>query len=468
MNRVIFRCFVIVLALLLVERSAHGQRQANSEALAQRWTRAAADATAELTGAAGRRDQRRREALAALSQTDQFFASHGDRGQAWRNYLQLDRCREIISSPSIVRKDIAQLQALYAGSHPGLELSAVMDLRNALDALRRSLDEGSEDEFASECRRVADMLSRGELMDRRSRRELADALSWFFERSYLESLVRETQQLTSSSNMVVQVRTRALQAFVGPQPPEPVDIRENYDGMSVTGNGTAYTYVDVHLVPSNDVGRLQLVGHTLLETATRGRQGPVTVRSAAGTQLESVTPVVFDAAGFRASPTQSSGCANTRITGICTTLPGPLDRLAKRIARKRFRESRETINGRTARQASEDLSKRFDEEVAELIAEGQQDYENQLMRPLQRQGLWPAQTHVSSTSATLLIDATSARGAQLSATTPAPLSTTQSTSQCGCTSPCWKTRSKRCLPVEQCPTLRSVAWSRALGGQPRA
>ena len=127
MNRVIFRGVVIVLALV-VQRSAHGQRQANFEVLAQRWTQAVADAAAELTGAADRRDQRRREALASLSQTERFFASHGDRGQAWRNYLQLDRCRQIVSSSPIVRKDLAQLRALYAGSHPGLELSAVMDL----------------------------------------------------------------------------------------------------------------------------------------------------------------------------------------------------------------------------------------------------------------------------------------------------------------------------------------------------
>jgi hypothetical protein len=58
--------------------------------------------------------------------------------------------------------------------------------------------------------------------------------------------------------------------------------------------------------------------------------------------------------------------------------------------------------------------------LAELIAEGQDDYENQLVRPLQRQGLWPSQTRVSSTAESLLIDATSADGAQLSATTPAP------------------------------------------------
>lgn len=424
LSRVIVPGVAVVLALL-VEQTAHGQTahggsQAELEALAQRWRQAAADAATALTGAADRLEQRRRDALAALSRTEQFFASHGDRGQAWRSYLQLDRCREIVTSPRIARTELAQLADNYVGSAPGLELSAVIELRQALSALGRSLEEASADEVASECRRVADLLSGGALLDRHRRRELADALSWFFARSYLESLVGETRRLTSSPNLVVQLRTPALQAFVGPQPPEPIDIRENYDGMTVTGNGTAYTYVDVRLVPSRDVGRLELLGHTRLETATRGRQGPVTVRSAAGTQLESVTPVVFDAAGFRASPTQSTGCADTRITGICTTLPGPLDRLAKRIAKKRFRESRGEINGRTARQASADLSKRFDEEVAELISEGQQDYENELMRPLQRQGLWPAQTHVSSTSAALLIDATSADGAQLSATTAAP------------------------------------------------
>ncbi|MCA9235689.1 MAG: hypothetical protein KDA44_09460, partial [Planctomycetales bacterium] len=87
---------------------------------------------------------------------------------------------------------------------------------------------------------------------------------------------------------------------------------------------------------------------------------------------------------------------------------------------KRFRESRGDINGRTAREASQDLNDRFDEEVADLLNDGQRDYENQLMRPLQRQGLWPAETHVSSTSAALLVKATSAGGNQLGATSAAP------------------------------------------------
>ncbi|MCA9235242.1 MAG: hypothetical protein KDA44_07210, partial [Planctomycetales bacterium] len=348
----------------------------------QRWIQAAADADAELTRAADRRQERRRDALAALTQTEKFFASHGDRGRAWRNYLQLDRCREIIGAPSISREELAQLGAVYVGSHPGLELPAVANLRNALDALRRSLADASADEYADACRRVAELLARGDLADRRNRRELADALAWCYERGCFESLVSETRQLTSSSNLIVRLQTRALQAFVGPQPPEPVDIRETYDGMIVTGSGTAYSNVDVRLVLGRDAGRLELVGRTRLETATRGRQGPVVVRSAAETHLESVTPVEFDAAGFRADPTRSSGCADTRITGICTTLPGPLDRLAKKVAKKRFRESRGDINGRTAREASQDLNDRFDEEVADLLNDGQRDYENQLMRPL--------------------------------------------------------------------------------------
>ena len=307
----------------------------------------------------------------AAQQLEQWLAPQGANGEAWLRYLQWDRLRAELrggGDPDLEQLD--QVAARLAADHVGLELAR---FRNLHVAVHR----------------------------------------------YAEAI--RHRQRGSLPNF----RITLSQPVVSTSTEEEIDdaspVTDNILGTAIYGDGRTRGTARMHFVASDEHGALELRLAAKLTTDTTGYNGPVRIYSAGQTWISARKRVHIDATGIRAAPATASATNKIRTKGISSKFRCRLlDGLVRRVAWKRLRKQKSLSDHIAAQHAARDFKQQLDDELAEMLAKANADFQQEIRQPLLDGEAFPRLLQVSTTADQLQVAILQATGEQLGAPAGSP------------------------------------------------
>lgn len=334
------------------------------------------------------------EARARLEELDQWLKGQGANGAAWDRYLRLTEVlREARRGLEGELEVLVDAQGEFYDTYAGLEMAPFVRAREALRraartriAMRTPVEQ-AEEEWASRIEQLR--ASQARIDDPLARRELASAVAWLERHRQSSPLAEDAARRSSSPNLITHVRNELLARLLDQPEPEPTEVSDCILETAIRGHGVATTRVTPCAVTSEG-GRatIDLLFDVEVDTRTIGYNGPVRIYSNGHTSLQARKRIVLTAERFWSEPTSAWGDTDSTTTGLATKFrsQGLLDRVVKKVARKRIARDGDKANAIAAEHAARDLEERLDEEIAAELAEARRDFESDVTTSLERVG----------------------------------------------------------------------------------
>ena len=394
--------------------------------LALRWAGQAEGAQANVASISDSQVQRAKVAVVeAANELDQFL-DRGDykRASGWRSFLKWDDLQAQLRSkvPDIGALESVSLK-LFDG-HRGLELPAFAKVREALQNYVRLLNlqqaPTARQQLAQQFQLVAaDLRQFNAAPSTKAAHDLAHRLHVMQQLGQLQHLAQQLFAQFQHPN----VRLRLSEPLIARGVSRPVDetgpVDEMILGTHVTGTGRTVGQTTAELVPHSEVAMIaiRMTGHT--QTHTIGRQDPVAIFSRGVTSIDAHKLLLLEPDVIRTLAAEARCEADNQIYRIQSNRRFGA-KLIEKIAWKRAAQQLPSAEREGAARAELRVERRFDEQVAGLVAKGNDTLQSKLRAPLERRGLIPHSARFSSTDSHLFAQATQAGAAQLGAMSPPP------------------------------------------------
>ena len=316
---------------------------------------------------------------------------------AWKTYLLWSDLQQAIDASvgtdvvelAEARNRLLPIYSRLANDEAGLERDEVQSLRIAV---RRHV------------RQINALLVRRGSQEAKARRERLDALvtqnRWTAaaQSEYHEHLrwlddhlqpPPSRQVLSHFSNLTASISAGFIRQSTATPVSDPTDVNECIVGTRVIGTGVTSGVGWLEPTASNDGAKLVARFQGTLNSDTVGYNGPVRIYSDGQTQLTGTALLQLDDQGLRQLSEHVDASADSQTKGISTRFRGLLDKIVKRVARKKAAESKSQANWESSYKARQSFSGRFATDIAEQVAEGDGSFQRYLRMPLLRRDLIP-------------------------------------------------------------------------------
>lgn len=370
--------------------------------------------------------QQRRDAARTALHGAQAMLQYAGSGPAWRDYLLWDSLEDAISETAVDESTIEAVTAsMYrlAGLHDGIERSELIRLRDRLVDLRRGLvlalrqqrsaermaqyemdlqqfpddpilqaerPETLEQQYQQRRDALAEMASRlASAPATVDMRQLAAEVDWFRTHEQLTDLLATLSMRHGRSNVHVDVSATALATLTARQVYEVEPIRETQDKAVITGQAVITGVATMRPVSGQAAGQCEVRFEGTVESTMNGRQGPVSFVLRGDTALTAQKTVIFADDRFSVLQGSAQAHSNLRTEQVCSKFRGGIGKLVRRIAGNEIAKEQPQARHDLSQRSRDSFLKRFDEDIAEEIAEARGDFEIEVKRSLLRLNLQP-------------------------------------------------------------------------------
>ena len=190
----------------------------------------------------------------------------------------------------------------------------------------------------------------------------------------------------------------------------------------VTGVSQINSKFDIDLKPANDRWVLKLKANGRVETDSVGKQGVVSVRTAASAKFDASSHIEVTKRGLYVGDADAKVRSSTRLRGVETAYDGwPLvGPLVRSIAEERYRDMAPQANRLANREARARIESEMDARIENRVDETAVALSEMVLGPLGRLQLDPCVTDMQTTEQRLLARYRVAGDWQLGAFTPRP------------------------------------------------
>ena len=345
----------------------------------------------------------RQRLLAAIVQLGRYLDSGGANGRNWKRYLLWDQMQGQLRSPTPDLAELDRVYRRYRADHSGLELpvwrNVSLALRAYLDLAEERADSKAPQGFDSHLGRLADRLEAfAKSGDSEELEHAATALGWLERRRQAVSLVREIRQRLSQPNLYVALSQELISSGAARDVDETEPVRDVILGTQISGSGRTVGRVLVKLIPNANSALLETVLEGVNYAQTVGANGPARIGSTSRTRLLGRQRMSLDAQGFQAMPPTSVASAQSQINGVWSTKHGLVDRLIRRIARKRIPRQKQQSETIASRHAEQRLNRRLAAELNRELIPSNANYLEKFRHPLVRLGEFPERFEFSTST----------------------------------------------------------------------
>ncbi|MHB1035671.1 MAG: hypothetical protein ACYC35_12450 [Pirellulales bacterium] len=364
--------------------------------------------------------------VAALARLDQYLATGGARGVAWKEFLtfpelaaQLDRAAK--PDPAVLER----IGQRYASWQFGLELPHFVEVRQAIqsyaDRIRAANRPSAKAEFESDLESLAARLETYAKNPAAPDAAAIGAVLGRLERDgQTPSLVAAVRAHLCRPNLFVVVSNDIVGAGVAAPTEETAPVEDVILGTRIAGTGRTTGFRRVELVPDADRAIFDILFDLTTASDTVGRNGPVQIDSGGITRLAARKRMLFDQEGLRALNASSAAVTNTQVRGVSPVRDGIGSRLVQRVAWNRVCQEKAQAEQIAAQHAEWRANERIDRDAAEMLAKTNKGYAERVRNPLVRRGGFPSQFRCSTSRDQLQLALLEAGPFQSAATSAPP------------------------------------------------
>ena len=225
-----------------------------------------------------------------------------------------------------------------------------------------------------------------------------------------------------NANVRVAVSERFMERMIPAIGPTRKAVNTQMMGARVSGVSQIQSDFDIDLEPASDRWLLALKANGRVETDSVGRQGVVSVRTAASAKFDAASHIEVTKRGLYLGDAEAMVKGSTRLRGVETAYDGwPLvGTLVRSIAEERFRGMAPQANRIANREARVQIESEMDAQIETRVDEAAGALTEMVLGPLGRLQLDPCVTDMQTTEHRLLARYRVAGDWQLGAFTPRP------------------------------------------------
>ncbi|MAI71129.1 MAG: hypothetical protein CMM01_09480 [Rhodopirellula sp.] len=368
-------------------------------------------------------DAAKAELLGKVAAVESYFQRDNDEdnSEAWLQSLSLGPLKKAIQSSaadSAVLLEAKNLRDRLIGMTPGLELSAIRQLREAALHLSQAISFSS-----TKGKRVVSTLSALKKMISEVTAPLTTdqfAQINFFVGTIASSgqgdeLVHAFREVFGKPNVAVLVGTPLLQKAVDRELTRQEPVRQTILGTRIVGTATMTGAVTAKLLPSTDSAKIELGFKAKFNSSNTGYNGPVRLMTTGTGDIDLVRTLNIDSSGFHLSGNKTDVELNTNIDAICHKME-----LVRKLAWKAARRQKPKADCIATQRLKQQVSRQFEEEASNLDIGSQSAFLADGETAFQRLSLTTPIHEWSSTEQMLAIDALFRAGHQLGSVDPRP------------------------------------------------
>jgi hypothetical protein len=190
-------------------------------------------------------------------------------------------------------------------------------------------------------------------------------------------------------NFIVELSRDFVSAAAHTAKSEPEIVQEVILGAQVSGSGQSFGVASVEFIPDDHVARMELVVNGYAITDTRADKDPVRVYNSALTKFQARKPVCLTRDGLTSDFTYSASHADIHLDGIETRYSGLVDSVVKRVALRIYKRDQDKSRVISEFLASRKTNCKVDHEANEQLEKGNRDYQEKMIKPLQKRNILP-------------------------------------------------------------------------------
>ena len=225
-----------------------------------------------------------------------------------------------------------------------------------------------------------------------------------------------------NANVRLAVSERFMERMIPALETTRMPVNTRVMGARVSGVSNIESDLDIDLKPANDRWLLKLKANGHVQTDSVGRQGAVSIRTAASAKFDAASQIELTKQGLYLGNSNAKVQTSTRLRGVQTAYDGwPLvGTLVRSIAEDRYRDMAPQANRIANREAQMRIESEMDEQLETRVDEAAVTLSDMVLGPLARLQLDPCVTDMQTTEKRLLARYRVAGDWQLGAFTPRP------------------------------------------------
>jgi hypothetical protein len=345
--------------------------------------------------------------VSKVAAVEQYFqrATDAENRAAWLQFLELKPITKAIQSSaadSVVMAEARGLRDRLIGMTPGLELSAICNLRDSAFRLYQAISLNS-----MQGKRVVATLAAlkkliGELKETPTTEQFAQI--GFFVGTISSSgqgdeLVHAFREVFGKPNVAVLVGKSLLQKAVDRELTREEPVRQTILGTRIVGTATMTGKVSANLLPSTDSAKIKLGFKADFESDNTGYNGPVRLLTTGTGKIDLARTLNIDSSGFHLSGDKTDVELNTTIDAICHKME-----IVRKLAWKAARRQKPQADCIATQRLKQQISEQFEQEASKLNLGSQAGFFDEGGTALQRLSLATPLHAWSSSEQMLAID----------------------------------------------------------------
>jgi hypothetical protein len=366
------------------------------------------------------------EFLERVATVEQFFTANttAENRDAWLEYLHLDPLVEAIKSeqsPGVMAREALDLHDRLVGTTPGLELTALRQLRDSTEQLFESiLFRDKEKSIASLAKQLDSLAQRvGQLDDNPSANDFAavSAVLGLLESSgQADRLMDSFRDTFSRPNVAILVGESMIQTAANQNVSRTSPVRDCILGTRIFGSATLNGIITADLLPSVGAAKVNVTLVGKIVSHNRGYNRPVRLRTVAYGDVNLSRTMMVNESGITLEPVYSRAVLRTKILAIEHNLA-----IVRAIARKRTAQQKPQADRIAVERMRNRAGAQFALRTSEATEIMPQDLLVEIRPLLKRLSLEEPTRLWGSTDEAIVIDTMFRGHDQLSTVVPRPL-----------------------------------------------
>lgn len=368
-------------------------------------------------------DTAKAELVGKVAAVESYFqgATDAENREAWLQFLDLGPLKKAIESSaadSSVLVEAKKIRDRLIGMTPGLELTAIRELREAALHLSQaiSLNGTKGKRVVSTLAALKKMIS--ELKGTPTTDQFAQ-IGFFVgtidSSGQGDELVHAFREVFGKPNVAILVGTPLLQKAVDRELTREEPVRQTILGTRIVGTATMNGTVSAKLLPSTDSAKIALAFKAKFNSSNTGYNGPVRLLTTGKGDIDLARTLEIDSSGFHLSGNKTDVELNTTIDAICHKME-----LVRKLAWKAARRQKPKADRIATQRLKQQVNRQFEEEVGTLDFGSQSGFLSDGGTALQRLSLTTPILEWSSTEQILAINSLFRAGHQLGSVDPPP------------------------------------------------
>jgi hypothetical protein len=365
----------------------------------------------------------------AASEVENYFRpiTTNDNLEKWMGYLLTEPLVEAMQSDADSDTVVQRAQKTHnrlIGNIPGLELPALVRLRDAVDQLlatTRYQDRDKSIKFVDQ--QLLSLLERIEKLEPIPSTEEAASLAAIVrvisESNLSPSVLANFRTTFSRPNLVLSVSSALVERAASQVVCRDREINDCILGTRLIGTGTLQGTVSSRTLPSFGQATIQLTLQGRFHSRSTGYNGPVTLQTLGDGNVTSTRTLFISESGVSLSPTSTNATLASRITSINHPL-----KLVRKIASKRAAQQKPQADAIAREKFRSRVHQEFDTQVSTAVSSAPSGDRAAAMSKAQttlvRLNVPEPTRMISSNEYAIMLEATQAGQEQISAINPAP------------------------------------------------